>query len=199
MLDDADLDAAVAAILEAAYLCAGQSCTAGERILVHRAVRGELVERLEAAVRYRSASVTLRPGDHDGPAQQRGVAAKTDDHVGQAVSAGARVAAGGARAAGYPDFVDWSPTVLDGVTPDMLIARRRRFGPVAPVVEVADDAEAMALDQRLARTACSRRCSPKTCAAGCASPRRCARAGSTSTPRPTTGRATCPSAVGPAA
>ena len=146
VLDDADLDAAVLAILEAAYLCAGQSCTAGERILVHRAVRGELVERLEAAVRSQvHLGDPFDPATTMGPLNNEGVAAKTDDHVGQAVSTGARVVAGGARAVGFPTSLYWSPTVLDGVTPDMLIAREETFGPVAPVVEVADDAEALAL------------------------------------------------------
>ena len=50
VLEDADLDAAVAATLTACFLCAGQSCTAGERLLVHRAVRDEFVDRLAAAV-----------------------------------------------------------------------------------------------------------------------------------------------------
>jgi acyl-CoA reductase-like NAD-dependent aldehyde dehydrogenase len=146
VLDDADLDAAVAAVLEAAYLCAGQSCTAGERILVHRAVRDELVGRLEAAV---TSQVRLgdpfATGTTMGPLNNEGVAAKTDAHVAEAVTAGARVVAGGARAGGYPTALYWQPTVLDGVTPDMLIAREETFGPVAPIVEVADDAEALAL------------------------------------------------------
>ena len=62
VLDDADLDLAVDATLEAAYLCAGQNCTAGERILVHRAVRRDYVERLEAAVteRVRSEIPSIR-------------------------------------------------------------------------------------------------------------------------------------------
>jgi len=146
VLDDADLDGAVDAILEAAYLCAGQSCTAGERILVHRAVRGELVERLEAAVRSQvRLGDPFDPATTMGPLNNEGVAIKTDQHVGQAVSAGARVVAGGARASGFPTTLYWSPTVLDGVTPDMLIAREETFGPVAPLVEVADDAEALAL------------------------------------------------------
>ena len=82
VLDDADLDAAVAAILEAAYLCAGQSCTAGERILVHRAVRGELVERLEAAVRSQvHLGDPFDPATTMGPLNNEGVAAKTDEHV----------------------------------------------------------------------------------------------------------------------
>jgi succinate-semialdehyde dehydrogenase/glutarate-semialdehyde dehydrogenase len=50
VLDDADLDAAVAATIEACYLNAGQSCTAGERNLVQEAVHDAFVERLSAAV-----------------------------------------------------------------------------------------------------------------------------------------------------
>src|SRR5207253_2990471 len=46
VLEDADLDAAAEAALTACYLCAGQSCTAGERLLVHRDVRDEFVRRL---------------------------------------------------------------------------------------------------------------------------------------------------------
>ena len=49
MLDDADLELAAEAALEAAFLCAGQSCTAGERFLVHAAVRAEFVDRVVAA------------------------------------------------------------------------------------------------------------------------------------------------------
>ena len=51
VLEDADLDLAAEAALEAAYLCAGQSCTAGERFLVHAAVRAEFVERVVAATK----------------------------------------------------------------------------------------------------------------------------------------------------
>ena len=146
VLDDADLAAAVDAILEAAYLCAGQSCTAGERIVVHRAVQGELVERLEAAVieRVRLGDPFV-DGTTMGPLNNDGVAAKMDEHVAEAVGAGARLVTGGQRAAGFPTDLFWEPTVLDAVSPSMLIAREETFGPVAPVVEVAGDAEALAL------------------------------------------------------
>src|ERR1700751_4780401 len=53
VMDDADVEAAVEATLTACYLCAGQSCTAGERILVHRAVRDEFVELLARRVAER--------------------------------------------------------------------------------------------------------------------------------------------------
>ncbi len=146
VLDDADLDLAVDATLEAAYLCAGQSCTAGERILVHRAVRRDYVERLEAAVTERvRVGDPFDPATTMGPLNNEGVAAKTDEHVGEAIRAGARVVTGGGRADGFPTALFWQPTVLDEVTPAMLIAREETFGPVAPVVEVAGDAEALAL------------------------------------------------------
>jgi succinate-semialdehyde dehydrogenase/glutarate-semialdehyde dehydrogenase len=149
VLDDADLDLAVDATLEAAYLCAGQSCTAGERILVHRAVRREYVARLEAAVAERvRLGDPFDPGTTMGPLNNDAVAAKTDEHVRDAVDSGARVVAGGGRAAGLPTNLFWEPTVLDDVMPAMLIAREETFGPVAPVVEVADDAEALELANR---------------------------------------------------
>ncbi len=50
VLDDADLERAAEAAVTACFLCAGQSCTAGERLLVHRAVREEFVDRLSRLV-----------------------------------------------------------------------------------------------------------------------------------------------------
>ena len=61
VMDDADLDAAVAATEVACFLCAGQSCTAGERLLVHRDVREEFVSKLAALVARRSCSAIRSP------------------------------------------------------------------------------------------------------------------------------------------
>src|SRR5207247_81078 len=58
VLDDADVDAAVEATLAAAFLCAGQSCTAGERFLVHDDVHDEYLDKLTAA-----SSREIRLGD----------------------------------------------------------------------------------------------------------------------------------------
>ena len=103
VMDDADVEAAVDATLTACYLCAGQSCTAGERILVHRAVRDEFVELLARRVTER---ILLGDPFDDattmGPLNNEPVAAKMDEHVGDAVERGARVVTGGARARGLP-------------------------------------------------------------------------------------------------
>ncbi len=143
VLDDADLDKAVEATLTACFLNAGQSCTAGERILVQAAVHDAYVEKLAAAVASR---VRLgRPLDEAttmGPVNNEAQAAKTDAHVQDAVGKGARVVAGGRRASGFATALYYEPTVLDGVTDTMAIARDETFGPVAPitVIESEDDA-----------------------------------------------------------
>jgi acyl-CoA reductase-like NAD-dependent aldehyde dehydrogenase len=136
VLDDADLDLAAEAIVAACFLCAGQSCTAGERLLVHRDVREEFVAKLEERV---SAIVLGDPFDEAttmGPLNNEGVAAKMDEHVADAVKRGAEVVHGGKRATGFPTDLYWQPTVLDGVPADALVATEETFGPIAPVVEI---------------------------------------------------------------
>src|ERR1700733_5654959 len=146
ILEDADLELATAAALEAAYLCAGQSCTAGERFLVHAAVRAEFTERVVAATK---SSVRLGdpfdPRTTMGPLNNEATAAKFDRHIAGAVAGGARICCGGRRAAGFPTQLYAEPTVLDRVTPGMAIERGGTFGPVVPVGEVRSAAEALEL------------------------------------------------------
>jgi acyl-CoA reductase-like NAD-dependent aldehyde dehydrogenase len=80
-----------------------------------------------------------------GPLNNEPTAAKFDRHVGGAVAAGARICCGGSRADGYPTGLFAEPTVLDGVTPEMEIAREETFGPVVPVIEVISAEQALEL------------------------------------------------------
>ena len=144
VLDDADVEAAARASITASFLCAGQSCTAGELFLVHDAVHDEFVERLRAVVES-----SVRMGDPlaeettMGPLNNEPTAAKTDRHVQDALERGAQLVAGGARANGYPTNLYWQPTVLAGVTGEMEIAREETFGPVVPIVRISSDDEAL--------------------------------------------------------
>jgi succinate-semialdehyde dehydrogenase/glutarate-semialdehyde dehydrogenase len=137
VLDDANIAAAVEATLVACYLCAGQSCTAGERILVQRGAHDEYVELLGRAVSER-----VRLGDpfaQDttmGPLNNEPVAAKMDEHVADALERGATLVCGGARAGGFGTELYWQPTVLDGVPSDARVATEETFGPIAPVVSI---------------------------------------------------------------
>jgi acyl-CoA reductase-like NAD-dependent aldehyde dehydrogenase len=145
VMDDADVDAAVTATLTACFLNAGQSCTAGERILVHEAVKDDYMAALTAAI-----DKEIRIGDpfEDattlGPVNNAPTADKTERHVGEAVERGATVVAGGRRAPEIGSELFFEATVLDGVTPEMEIAREETFGPVAPVMTIRSLEEAIA-------------------------------------------------------
>ncbi len=137
VLDDADLDLAAEATVTACFLCAGQSCTAGERILVHRDVRDEFVAKLARLVAERVVlGDPFADGTTLGPLNNAGVAEKMDEHVADALERGAAVVSGGSRAGGFPTELYWPATILDGVPADALVAREETFGPVAPVVAI---------------------------------------------------------------
>lgn len=144
VLDDADVKAAAEASLTASFLCAGQSCTAGELFLVHEAVYDEFVAAVREAV---ARSVRLGDPFADdttmGPVNNEPTAVKTDRHVADAVERGAELVAGGSRAAGFPTDLYWEPTVLAEVTREMEIAREETFGPVVPILRIASDEEAL--------------------------------------------------------
>ena len=144
--EDADLDGAVRATLEACFLNAGQSCTAGERILVHQDVHDDYLSLLTAAV-----AAKIRLGDPFdeaitmGPLNNPAVADKTERHVQEAVAAGATVAAGGRRALELGTDLFFQPTVIDRVSNDMAIAREETFGPVVPITTIRSEDEAVAM------------------------------------------------------
>jgi acyl-CoA reductase-like NAD-dependent aldehyde dehydrogenase len=146
VLDDADVEAAVEATLTACFLCAGQSCTAGERILVHRAVHDQYVERLARAVTER---ILLGDPFADettmGPLNNEPVAIKMDEHVADALQRGASTLTGGSRATAFPTGLYWEPTVLSDVPADARVATEETFGPIAPVVAIDSLDQAIAL------------------------------------------------------
>jgi succinate-semialdehyde dehydrogenase/glutarate-semialdehyde dehydrogenase len=146
VLEDADLDAAAEATVTACFLCAGQSCTAGERLLVHRDVREEFVARLARLVTERVLlGDPFVQATTMGPLNNEPTARKMDEHVADALDRGASLIAGGERAGGFPTALYWQPTILDGVPAGALVATEETFGPVAPVVEIGSLDEAVEL------------------------------------------------------
>ncbi len=144
VLDDADLEAAAEASIAASFLCAGQSCTAGELFLVHESVHDEFVERLRTAI-----DRSVRLGDPFaeettmGPLNNEPTAQKMDEHVADAIERGAELVVGGTRAGGFPTDLYWQATVLAEVTQEMEVAREETFGPVVPIVRISSDEEAL--------------------------------------------------------
>jgi acyl-CoA reductase-like NAD-dependent aldehyde dehydrogenase len=142
---DADLDKAVEGAIVGCYLCAGQSCTAGERILVEEPVRDEFVARLADAARALRLGDPFDEATTLGPLNNEGVATKMDQHIADAVKKGARIVLGGERAKGFPTRLYYHATILDGVEPDMRVSREETFGPIAPIIKFKDEAQALAL------------------------------------------------------
>lgn len=141
VLDDADLSAAARFAARNSFRNCGQVCVSTERIYVDRKVAGRFLEALSAETRAMKVGNGLEPDTAIGPM----VAAWQRDHVlrqlAQAKAAGARVAYG--DAGHHDNFV--MPTILTDVRHDMDIAREETFGPVAAVIPVEGDDEAVRL------------------------------------------------------
>jgi succinate-semialdehyde dehydrogenase/glutarate-semialdehyde dehydrogenase len=141
VLADADLDVAVAGAVKSRFINSGQSCLAAKRFVVHATVAGEFSRRFAAAV------AGLRVGDPRDEATDVGPMARADlrdglaRQVRESVAAGATVLTGGAAVDGPGAF--FAPTVLADVTLDMPVMAEETFGPVAAVLAVADDDEAV--------------------------------------------------------
>jgi succinate-semialdehyde dehydrogenase/glutarate-semialdehyde dehydrogenase len=142
---DADIGRAVEGAIVGCYLCAGQSCTAGERILVEEPVRDEFVARLADAARALRLGDPFEPETTLGPLNNEGVATKMDEHVADAVARGAKLVLGGERAKGFPTRLYYHATILDGVGPEMRVSREETFGPIAPIIKFHDEKQALAL------------------------------------------------------
>jgi len=146
VMDDADLEAAAEAARVGAFLGAGQSCSAAERLLVHEAVREEFVALLAGEVeREVRLGDPLEDATTMGPVNNEPGAAKMDLHVTDALERGATLVTGGARAEGFPTSLYWQPTVLDQVPAESIVATQETFGPVAPVLGISSLEEAIAL------------------------------------------------------
>jgi succinate-semialdehyde dehydrogenase / glutarate-semialdehyde dehydrogenase len=135
---DADLERAADAAILGCYYLAGQCCTAAERLLVHESVREAFIGHLTDRAGRLRVGDPLDEATDMGPLCNAGVLARTREHVDDAVASGAKVVLGGTTNGLY-----FAPTVLDRVTPEMLIAREETFGPVAPVMSFATDDEAI--------------------------------------------------------
>jgi acyl-CoA reductase-like NAD-dependent aldehyde dehydrogenase len=144
ILDDADVDKAVATAMTDCFYQAGQVCTAGERVLVHESVHDAFVEKLTAKVAELKVGDPLDESTDMGPLSDGRILAKVVRHVEDARTKGARIVTGGGH-----DGLFFEPTILTGVTTEMEIAREETFGPVAPVIKISSADEALQIANSL--------------------------------------------------
>ena len=143
VLDDADLDAAVAGALASKYRNTGQTCVCANRFIVQSKVYDAFAARLADAVKKLRVGDGLKGETDQGPLIDAKALAKVESHIADARSKGATVITGGRRHALGGTF--YEPTVLTNVNPAMQLAREETFGPVAPLFRVDTDEEAVKL------------------------------------------------------
>jgi acyl-CoA reductase-like NAD-dependent aldehyde dehydrogenase len=142
---DADLEAAASGIAWGIYYNSGETCHAGSRLIVHEAVKDELL----AAIARVAATITLghplEPTTQMGALIDRGHMQRVLGFIESGVADGAHIALGGKRALAETGGYYVEATVLDGVRPDMKVAREEIFGPVLAVMTFHEEAEAVRL------------------------------------------------------
>jgi succinate-semialdehyde dehydrogenase/glutarate-semialdehyde dehydrogenase len=138
VLDDADLDKTVPVAIQSRMQNAGQSCIAAKRFIVMKSVKNDFVARFEQGIR---ALRQGNPFDADvttGPMARLDLAEKIEQQVNASVKAGAQLLTGGSRSG-----CNYIPALLEGVTPGMPAFDEEMFGPVASVIEVSSEEDAI--------------------------------------------------------
>lgn len=136
VLADADIEAAADLAFAAKFRNMGQTCVCPNRLFVHR----EVARRFTTRLQERMGELVLGNGFDEsvtqGPLINEEATIKVERHVEDALARGARLLRGGRRSDLGGTF--YEPTLIDGVTDDMLVACEETFGPVAPITEFDD-------------------------------------------------------------
>jgi len=143
VFDDADIDAAVEGAMVSKYRNTGQTCVCANLIYVQRNVLESFTRKLVDKVKLLQVGEGTLPCVTQGPLIDDNAVAKIERHIADAVMKGATVLTGGKRHVLGGRFFE--PTVISGVTSDMLVAQEETFGPLAPVFVFDTEAEVIAL------------------------------------------------------
>lgn len=146
VFESADVDAAVKGAMFAKFRNNGQTCICVNRFLVHTKVYAEFRDKLVKAVGALKIGTGLTDGTDVGPLINSAAVEKVQAHVNDAAHHGAAIVCGGKQPAAGGFFFE--PTVIDGATPEMLVAREETFGPLASLFRFSDESEAIALANR---------------------------------------------------
>ncbi|QFT74766.1 NAD-dependent succinate-semialdehyde dehydrogenase [Ruegeria sp. THAF33] len=143
VFDDADLDAAV----EGAMLCKfrnnGQTCVCANRIYVQAGIYDAFAAKLKTAVEALKIGDGLTEGTTTGPLINADAVAKVEEHIKDVTDKGGAVLTGGLPHDLGGTF--FQPTIVTGVTQDMLVAQDETFGPLAPLFKFEDEDDVIAM------------------------------------------------------
>ena len=144
VMDDGDLDLAVACALNGAFGGTGQKCTASSRLVVHEAVHDAFVEKLVAGATALKVGHALEEGTQIGPVVSAEQLQGNLDYIGIGKAEGAELLCGGDRLERPTEGHYMAPAVFAGTTNDMRINREEMFAPIASVIKVGSYDEALA-------------------------------------------------------
>jgi len=162
VLDDADVDAAVALAVEGMFYNNGMACTSTSRILVHDSLYDEFSAKFVAATSELRVGGPLEPSTDIGPLVDRRQQERVEAFVATTLAEGAPLLYEGTR----PDNPEWrdgfwvAPRIFGEITSKNTIAKEEIFGPVAALMRFHDDDEAVAItndtDYGLSAAICTR-------------------------------------------
>jgi aspartate-semialdehyde dehydrogenase len=139
---DADLEKAVESAVSAKFATSGQDCLAANRIYVHEEIYEDFLAAYAERVRALKVGDGFEPEVEIGPLMNAAAVEKSEAHVNDALSKGARLIVGGKRVAKGSLF--FQPTLLADIPEDALINSEETFGPVAGVMPFSDEDEVLA-------------------------------------------------------
>ncbi|HRX37359.1 MAG TPA: aldehyde dehydrogenase family protein [Aestuariivirga sp.] len=145
VLDDANLDAAVAAALDGAYFQTGQRCTASSRLIVQKGVHDAFVDKMVAGMKKLKVDNALAEGTVIGPVVDEAQMAQDEKYIQIARDEGGELVWGGERLNRDTKGHYLSPALFTGTRNDMRINREEVFGPVASVIKVDSYEEGLAV------------------------------------------------------
>ncbi|WP_091067944.1 aldehyde dehydrogenase [Paenibacillus sp. NFR01] len=144
VMDDADLNLAVKAIVDSRVINTGQVCNCAERVYVHKNIKDEFTARLVEAMKAVKYGNPLKDsGIQMGPLINKAAQESVQQKVDRALEEGAKLLLGGKKIEGAGSF--YEPTVLADATNEMEIVQEEIFGPVIPIVAFSTLDEAIAL------------------------------------------------------
>ncbi|MDT8390620.1 MAG: aldehyde dehydrogenase [Lentisphaeria bacterium] len=142
--DAGNLDSVAAYVVQGVFWNMGENCTSNSRLIVHESLKEDLLSRIMEKVKDWRTGDPLDPANALGAIVSREHFDRVMTYINGAKKEGAKLLLGGEPLKmGNGLFIP--PTIFDGVTPDMTIAREEIFGPVLAVMTVGSDEEAIAL------------------------------------------------------
>ena len=143
VMDDADIDLAVACAVNGAYGGTGQKCTASSRIIVHDAVHDQFVDKMLAATKALQVGHALEEGTQIGPVVSDTQLAENLDYVALAKSEGGEILCGGERLSLAHDGFYMAPCLVAGTHNDWRVNREEMFAPIACIMRARSYDEAL--------------------------------------------------------